>query len=153
MAWAASLIPGLDDIVKNGDPRRCADAAEKISELFLQGAAQFQPAHVDLFDGILTGLVPHTEIVARADLSERLSLLGNAPPGLVEDLASQVLRHVGYTGAPVADLTQALEQATASGTGGGQRRCDVQFRAHNDKLEILVSSNGGRIWQETIAIP
>jgi uncharacterized protein (DUF2336 family) len=89
MAVAPSLIPGLDDIVQNGDPKRRADAARKISELFLQGAAQFRPAHVDLFDGILTGLVPHTEIAARAELAERLSLLGNAPPALVNQLAHE----------------------------------------------------------------
>lgn len=76
-----------------------------------------------------------------------------APPGLVEDLASQVLRHVGCSGSLVPDLTQALEQATSGAAAGGPRRCDVQFRAHNDKLEILVSSNGGRLWQETLAIP
>jgi hypothetical protein len=69
MALAPSLIPGLEEIVKNGDPKRRSDAARKISELFLGGAAQFGPAHVDLFDGILTGLVPHTEIAARAELA------------------------------------------------------------------------------------
>src|SRR5947199_9226997 len=84
MAVAPSLIPGLDDIVKNGDPRRRAQAARKISELFLGGASQFRPAHVDLFDGILSGLVPHTEVAARAELAERLSVLGNAPPALVD---------------------------------------------------------------------
>src|SRR4030081_2752881 len=94
MALVPSLIPnleipGLDDIVKNGDPRRRADAARKISELFLGNAAQFGPAHVDLFDGILTGLVPHTEIAARAVLAERLSMLGNAPPTLVDLLARE----------------------------------------------------------------
>jgi uncharacterized protein (DUF2336 family) len=89
MAWSPSLIPGLDDIVKNGDPRRRADAAHKISELFLAGAAQFKPAHVDLFDGILTGLVPHTETAARIELAERLSLLGNAPPALVNQMARE----------------------------------------------------------------
>src|ERR1700704_2816400 len=89
MAMAPSLIPGLDDIVKNGDPRRRADAARKISELFLAGAAQFWPAHVDLFDGILIRLVPHAEIAARADLAERLSMLGNAPPALVDLLVRE----------------------------------------------------------------
>jgi len=89
MAVAPSLIPGLDDIVNNGDPKRRADAARKISELFLAGAAQFRSHHVDLFDGILTGLVPHTEIAARAELAKRLSLLGNAPPTLVGQLARE----------------------------------------------------------------
>jgi uncharacterized protein (DUF2336 family) len=94
MAVAPSLIPnleipGLDDIVRHGDPKRRAEAVRKISELFLAGAAQFRTQHVDLFDGILTGLVPHTEIAARADLAERLSRLGNAPPTLVDMLARE----------------------------------------------------------------
>lgn len=85
MTVAASLIPGLDEI----DPKRRAEAARKISELFLQGAAHFRADHVDLFDGILVGLVPHTELSARADLAERLSLLANAPRGLVGQLARE----------------------------------------------------------------
>lgn len=88
MAVAPS-IPGLDDIVKHGDPKRRSEAARKISELFLAGAPQFRPRHIDLFDGILSGLVPHTEPAARAELAERLSTLGNAPPTLVDVLARE----------------------------------------------------------------
>jgi hypothetical protein len=69
MAVAASLIPGLDEIVRQGDPKRLAEAARRITELFLQGAANFRPDHIDLFDGILIDLVPHAEIVARIDLA------------------------------------------------------------------------------------
>src|SRR5450631_3146765 len=78
MSIARSLIPELDEIVRHGDPRRRATAARGITELFLQGAATFGAAHVDLFDGVLIDLVPHTELAARADLAERLSLLANA---------------------------------------------------------------------------
>jgi uncharacterized protein (DUF2336 family) len=86
MAVAYSLIPGLDDIVKYGDSKRRADAIRKISDLFVQGAAGYQPSHVDLFDGVLTSLVPRTEIEARSELAERLSTLANAPPLLVRQL-------------------------------------------------------------------
>ena len=89
MAAATSLIPGLEDIVRGDDPKRRADAARRIAELFLQGAANFRPDHVDLFDGVLIGLVPHTEITARVDLAERLSLLANAPRALVGQLARE----------------------------------------------------------------
>ncbi len=54
MAEAKSLIPGLENIVRDGDPKRRGEAVRKISELFLRGASRFQPAHVDLFDGVLT---------------------------------------------------------------------------------------------------
>ncbi len=89
MTVATSLIPGLDEIVRHGDPKRRAEAARRIAELFLQGAANFRSDHVDLFDGVLTGLVPHTELAARADLAERLSILANAPRGLVGQLACE----------------------------------------------------------------
>jgi uncharacterized protein (DUF2336 family) len=87
MTAAYSLIPGLDDIVEHGDPKRRAAAMRQISELFLQGADRFRPEHVDLFDGILTGLVPQTEVSARAALAEQLARIRNAPPTLVGQLA------------------------------------------------------------------
>ena len=75
------------------------------------------------------------------------------PASLVEDLASQVFRYVGCSAATVSGLTEAFEEATAGSAVGGHPRCDVQFRAHNGKFDVLVSSNGGRIWQETLPIP
>ncbi len=89
MTITATLIPGLDEIIRNGDPERRAEAARRISELFLQDAPQLRPNHVDLFDEILIDLVPHTELVARAELAERLSLVANAPPVLVGRLARE----------------------------------------------------------------
>jgi uncharacterized protein (DUF2336 family) len=89
MAAATSLIPGLEEIVRGDDPKRRADAARRIADLFLQGASGFRAEHVDLFDGVLIGLVPHTDISARADLAERLSLLANAPRTLVGQLARE----------------------------------------------------------------
>ncbi len=120
MTTAPSLIPELDDIVRRGDPQRRADAARRISELFLQGAANFRADHVDLFDGVLTSLVPHAEIAARADLAERLSMLANAPRGLVGQLAHDdeiaiagpLLRH-----SPIIEEPMLLEIASMKGQG------------------------------------
>src|SRR5882672_8488965 len=89
MSVAISLIPGLDEIVRNGDPKRRAEAARRVADLFLQGAAHFQPDHVELFDGVLIDLVPHGELAVRAALAERLSILANAPRGLVGQLARE----------------------------------------------------------------
>jgi hypothetical protein len=76
-----------------------------------------------------------------------------APVSLLEELAGQVLRRVGCTTVPGAELTSALERATAGGTFGGPRRCDIQFRAHDHTLDILVSTGGGRLWQTSCTIP
>src|ERR1700739_521708 len=89
MTVARSLIPELEEIVRHGAPGRRSGAAPRIAELFLQGAANFRSDHVDLFDGILVDLVPHTEIGARVDLAERLSILANAPRVLVDQLPQE----------------------------------------------------------------
>jgi len=120
MTVATSLIPGLEEIVRHGDPKRRSDAARRIAELFLQGAANFRSDHVDLFDGILVDLVPHTEIAARADLAERLSILANAPRALVGQLAHE--DEISIAGpllrrSPVIDEQALIEIARLRGQG------------------------------------
>ena len=75
------------------------------------------------------------------------------PVPLLEQLAGQVLKYAGCADAPVEGLAAALEQATAGGGFGGAARCDVQLRARNGAVEILVSANGGRVWQTSCTIP
>jgi uncharacterized protein (DUF2336 family) len=120
MSVATALIPGLDEIVRNGDPKRRAEAARRITELYLQEAAGLRSDHVDLFDGFLTPLVPHTEIAARADLAERLSLLANAPRTLVGQLAREndiLIAGPLLRRSPVIDEAALVEIARFRGQG------------------------------------
>jgi uncharacterized protein (DUF2336 family) len=120
MTVATSLIPELDEIVRHGDPQRRAEAARRITELFLQGAANLRPAHVELFDGVLVDLVPHTETPARADLAERLSLLANAPRALVGQLAREdelLIAGPLLRRSPVIDEQVLIEIAGVKGQG------------------------------------
>jgi uncharacterized protein (DUF2336 family) len=87
MATATHPIPELQDIARNVAPARRAAAIRQISELFVQGAELFGADHIALFDGILLGLLPQTEVAARAELAERLATLAKAPPRLVGELA------------------------------------------------------------------
>ncbi len=120
MTVATSLIPGLDEIVKRGDPRRRNEVARAISELFFQGAANLTADHVDLFDNLLIDLIPHAELSARIDLAERFSQFANAPRHLVGQLAreneimvaSPVLRR-----SPVLDEAALVEIARLKGQG------------------------------------
>jgi uncharacterized protein (DUF2336 family) len=120
MTAATSLIPGLDEIVRNGDPKRRAEAARRISEMFLQGSTHFRPDHVDLFDGFLIDLVPHTETAARAGLAEQLSLLANAPRRLVGQLAREdeiLIAGPLLRRSPVIDEKELIEIARMKGQG------------------------------------
>ena len=120
MTIATSLIPGLDEIVRAGRSQTPCRSARRIAELFLQGAANFRPDHVDLFDRVLIDLVPHTEIAARADLAERLSALANAPRALVGQLARE--DEISIAGpllrrSPVIDEQALVEIARIKGQG------------------------------------
>jgi uncharacterized protein (DUF2336 family) len=120
MTVAASMIPGLDEIVRNGDPQRRTEAARLISELFFEDAANLKPSHVDLFDDILLSLVPDAELVARVELAERMSLVVNAPRVLVGRLARE--NEIMVAGpllrrSPVLDEDTLLEIARVKGQG------------------------------------
>jgi uncharacterized protein (DUF2336 family) len=118
MTIATPLIPGLDEIVRRGDPKRLAEVSRGIAELFVQGAAGFQPRHIELFDHLLTGIVPQTDLAARAELAERIAAIANAPPTLIGQLAREdnisiagpVLRR-----SPVLDEQALVEIARVKG--------------------------------------
>ena len=120
MTVAASLIPELDEIIRNGDPKRRAEAARRIADLFFEDAAKLRQSHVDLFDEILIDLVPHAELVARAELAERLSLLANAPRILVGRLAREneiVVAAPLLRRSPILDEETLIEIARVKGQG------------------------------------
>src|ERR1700676_4728125 len=105
MTVATSLIPGLEEIVNHGDPKRRAEAARRITELF---------------DGSLIRLIPHTEMAARSDLAERLSLLANAPRALVGQLAREDELSIAgplLRRSPVIDEDALIEIARVRGQG------------------------------------
>ena len=118
MTAATSQIPGLEAIIRSGDPKRREEAAHRIAALFFQGAATLRPRHVDFLDELLIDLIPHVELVARAELAERLSQFANAPRNLVGRMAREneilvagpLLRR-----SPVLDEQVLLEIARARG--------------------------------------
>jgi hypothetical protein len=70
-------------------------------------------------------------------------------PALLSELTSRVLAHLGSSAEALPELTEALSRAVSAGAAAGERRCDVQFRVRDGKLDVLVCSNGGRIWQSS----
>ncbi len=82
-----ALIPELEDVIQSGSAERRTQALEKITDLFLHGAGQFNEAHVDLFDDVFGRLINEIEAKARSELSNRLAPVDNAPMRLVQRLA------------------------------------------------------------------
>src|SRR5262245_24505216 len=87
MSVPASLIPELEDVLQHGSAERRARTLERITTLFLTGADQFNEDHVALFDGVFMRLIEEIETKARAELSNRLAPVSNAPIEAMRHLA------------------------------------------------------------------
>lgn len=73
--------------------------------------------------------------------------------GMLNDLTSAVLAHVGYAAAAVEELGSVLRTALAAGHRRGNTRCGVRFRAWSGELHISVAYEGGAEWRTTRPLP
>jgi len=145
MTVATSLIPGLGEIIRNGDSKRRAEALRRIADLFFEDATKLRPHHIEMFDEILLELVVHAELIARAELAERLSPFANAPRVLVGRLAREdeilvagpVLRR-----SPVLGEEDLLEIARLKGQG--HLLAMSERRALSPDLTDVIVSRGDR---------
>src|SRR5262245_54592649 len=87
MGARASLIPELEDVLRNGSAKKRTETLHRNTDLFLQGATSFGDEHVALFDDVLMRLIEEIEAKARAELSRRLAPIENAPVEVVRRLA------------------------------------------------------------------
>ena len=87
MIATASLIPELEEVIQRGSPEKCAETLQRITTLFIDGAEGLNEDHISLFDDVLCQLVTAIELKARAELSQRLAPIANAPVELVRRLA------------------------------------------------------------------
>ena len=83
-----SLIPELEDVVQRGSPEKRVETLRRITTLFLNGASRFSDEHIDLFDQVFGLLIDEIETKARAELSNHLAPVSNAPVNVLRKLAN-----------------------------------------------------------------
>jgi uncharacterized protein (DUF2336 family) len=87
MSAAASLIPELEEVLQHGSRDKRAETLKRITNLFVDGASTYNEEHVHLFDDVFSLLIAEIEAKARAELSEKLAPVENAPRAVVRKLA------------------------------------------------------------------
>lgn len=85
----SGLIDQLEHAISNGDIKRRAKALRLVADLFVLGSGRFSNEHIDLFDEIMRSIVGKVETSVRAEFSNLLSALPDAPTGAVRRLASE----------------------------------------------------------------
>jgi len=108
MGAALSLIPELEEVVQHGSPERRVETLQRITALFLDGASRYNEEHVDLFDAVFGLLIAEIETKARAELSNRLAPVSNAPVKVLRTLAND--DDIAVAG-PVLKLAPGLAEA------------------------------------------
>jgi uncharacterized protein (DUF2336 family) len=156
MGASLSLIPELEDVVQNGSREKRTETLQRITALFLDGASRYSDEHVDLFDEVFGLLIEEIETKARAELSNDLAPVINAPVKVLRTLAGDddiavagpVLKLAPRLAeADLVDLAetkgQAHLQAISSRRVLGEAVTDVLVRRGNREVARRVVDNRG----------
>jgi uncharacterized protein (DUF2336 family) len=84
---AENLLDELQEILAHGTVARRVEALRRITDLFIDGAADYSDQQVGLFDDVFQCLIEHIETSARALLANRLAPIDTAPPRIIRTLA------------------------------------------------------------------
>jgi uncharacterized protein (DUF2336 family) len=87
MIGRPSLIAELEDAMASRSEDKRTETLRKVTDLFVGGAASYSEQQVALFDNVIGRLAEGTDVPAKAELSERLAAIENAPVNVVQALA------------------------------------------------------------------
>src|SRR5215207_8700972 len=87
MGSLPKLIKELEASIAHGPSGRRSETLRRVTDLFLHDPEALTEQQVDVFDLVITRLANAIETRARAELSERLADVPNAPRGVIRSLA------------------------------------------------------------------
>ena len=88
MSGDPSLLAEIEGAMASRSASGRGDTLRKVTDLFVGGASRFNDQQVALFDDVIGRLADTTDTPAKAELSERLSTVDNAPVNIVNRLAA-----------------------------------------------------------------
>ncbi|NPU10556.1 DUF2336 domain-containing protein [Bradyrhizobium sp. 83002] len=150
------LLEELEDTLAHGTVARRVETLRKVTDLFVDGAADFADDQVALFDDVFECLIDHIEVSARALLARRLAPLASAPPRTLHRLADDDAIEVA---GPVLSKSERLDDAALIRTAETKSQAhllaisirrvlsravtDILLRRGNDEVVHSTVSNPG----------
>jgi uncharacterized protein (DUF2336 family) len=145
MSATRSLIPELEEVVQRGSREKRTETLQRITALFLDGAGRYSDEHVNLFDEVFGLLIDEIEAKARAELSNRLAPVSNAPVKVLRKLAND--DDIAVAG-PVLTLAPRLAEAdlidVASTKGQAHLHAISSRRALGEAITDVLVRRGNR---------
>jgi len=87
MSTLESVVRAVEQAIASGTPERRSRPLRRITDLFVEQAPQLKDDHVSAYDEVISRLARKVDSTDRIELSRRLADIGNAPVGVVKDLA------------------------------------------------------------------
>jgi uncharacterized protein (DUF2336 family) len=147
----AAALNSLQEAFEAKDFAQRADAADKITDLFILGAPGFSDTHIALFDQVIGMLASAIEIRARARLSEKLADVDNAPPDVVRKLSRDEI----VVARPVLSRSPRLTDADlveAARHGGRDHMLAISERRNlTEPVTDVLVNEGDRVVVNSVA--
>ncbi|HEY7300363.1 MAG TPA: DUF2336 domain-containing protein [Xanthobacteraceae bacterium] len=144
----SSAIPELENVLQHGSPERLHLALRGVTTLFVEGASRFNDSHVRLFEGVLGTILDRVDTRSRAELSQRLAPISNAPAEIVRRLARDT--DISVAG-PVLERSPQLPDAELveiARTGSDAHRRAISRRKARGETPVqlaqLIAASGPR---------
>lgn len=161
MTSSVSLINELEDALQSGSPEKRLATLRRVTSLFLNEADRLNEEQIAIFDDVLVHLVQTIEVRARAELSNILAPLDNAPIEVVRRLAhddeiavaSPVLtRSTRLTETDLVEIAKNKSQGHLQAISGratlSEGLTDVLIERGNREVVHTLAANSGARFSE-----
>jgi hypothetical protein len=154
MAGNPSLISELEDAMASSSDNRRNETLRQVTDLFLGGAPKYSEPQVAVFDDVIGRLAKDADVSTKAELSQKLATIENAPINTVRtlaaddtiDVAGPVLANSNrLSDSQLADLAASKGQhhmlAIARRRDIGEQVTDALIKRGNPKVTQAVATN------------
>jgi len=150
-----SLIEELEHALTAGSSEQRADTLRRITDLFIVSASDLNEQVTQIFDDVMGMLVEAIETKVRAELSERLAPISNAPSNVIRRLASD--DEIAVAG-PVLAQSPRLTPADLVGIAETKSQAHLLAISGRDAIEpvvtdVLVNRGNSSVVRNVVANP
>jgi uncharacterized protein (DUF2336 family) len=154
-------VRNLESAISRASYDRRVENLRRVTDLFVAGADSFSEQHLVVFDRLLARLIDQIESKVLAEIGERLSLVRNAPVGVVRNLAHHdeiavagpILTRSRLAQADLVDIAETKSQAHLMAISHRRQVdeavTDVLVRRGSDEVVCTLAANGGAKFSET----
>jgi uncharacterized protein (DUF2336 family) len=147
-----SLLAEIEGAIASRSASGRGNTLRKVTDLFVGGADRFNEQQVALFDDVIGRLAESTDNGAKAELSERLATVDNAPVNVVGRLAADEAIEVAV---PVLTHSNRLSEAhlanLAATKGRGHMLAIASRRSLGTETTDALLSRGDHLVARTVA--